>query len=135
MTANIFIFITVLAWGIGAFLGKTVLQHSSSIYGYLLEALGTLSVALLVALFYKNEVVSITKNFSLNGYLFGILWGIGTVTFIIALKLKPSSFVVPLTALYPVITVILSVLFLKEEITLKITIGIIFAISATVLLA
>lgn len=123
-----------MCWGIGAFLGKTVLKDASSIFTYLLESFGTLSIALLVGIFYREEVMSVVQNFSWAGYLFGILWGIGTVTFIFALKYGSASTVTPVTALYPLVTVLLAVIFLKETITLKIGVGILMAIGSMFLL-
>lgn len=134
MPAIIFIVLTVLFWGAGAFLGKSVLKNFSALHIYLLEALGTLTIAFLVALFYKQELLTAFHNFKWQGYLFGILWGLGTVTFVLALKLKPASVVVPFTALYPIITVMLAILLLKEVISLKIAAGIIFAVVAAFLL-
>lgn len=132
--ANVFIILTILFWGIGSFLGKTALKDTSSIYVYLFEALGTLTIAFLVASFSRKELLSIFQNFNWAGYLFGILWGLGTVTFILALKYKPVSIITPLTSTYPLVTILLALVLLKETITLKIGAGIILAIGAGLLL-
>jgi transporter family protein len=132
--AYVFIILTVLFWGTGAFLGKTVLKEASSIYVYILEALGTVTVAFLVSLFFRKEFISALSDFNWLGYLFGVLWGIGTVTFIIALKYKPASSVVPITALYPLVTAVLAIVLLREAITIKIGFGIACAILAAMLL-
>jgi transporter family protein len=65
----------------------------------------------------------------------GLSWGIGTILFIIALQPAKLSIIVPLTAIYPAFTVILSVLFLQERLDLREIIGIAFAIISVALLA
>lgn len=132
--ANLFIILTIILWGLGAFLGKSVLKGAPPIYTYLLEAFGTLTIAFLTATIFRKELIAAFHNFNWSGYLFGICWGIGTVTFVLALKYKPANTAVPLTALYPLITVILAIIFLKETITLKICIGVILAVIAGILL-
>jgi drug/metabolite transporter (DMT)-like permease len=133
--AYLSIILTIVFWGAGAFIGKAVLRDGSSIYTYLLEASGTLSVAGCVCLLFKGEALSVVRHFNGWGYLFGILWGLGTVTFIVALKLKPASIAVPLTALYPLATAVLAMAFLGEPLTVKTGAGIACAILAAVLLS
>ena len=132
--AYFFVFLTILFWGIGTYLGKAALHGVSPLYVYLFEALGTLTVACLTSLFFRRELLGAIARFSWAGYLFGILWGIGTVTFVIALKYKPAGVVVSLTGLYPLVTVVLAVLFLGETITMKTGIGMSLAILGGLLL-
>lgn len=129
------IILTILFWGAGAFIGKVVLKDGSSIYTYLLEASGTLTVAGSVCLLFRDEALSVARHFNGWGYLFGILWGLGTVTFIVALKGKPASIAVPLTALYPLTTAVLAVVFLGEPLTARTGAGIACAVLAAVLLS
>lgn len=133
-TGNIFIALTVLAWGVGSFLGKIALKDVSGIQGYMLEALGTLTVFVAVAVLWRRDIVGALGGITPAGYLFGILWGVGTVTFVMALKYRPASIAVPLTGLYPFVTVLLAALFLKEVVTVKSALGIAFALAAGVLL-
>ena len=123
-------------FAVGSFLGKTLLKDLPSNHVYLMEAAGTLTVALCVLFFYRKEVSLLITNFTWTGYLFGLLWGVGTVLFIIGLKYKPASIAVPLNvSLYPLIVVLLSAIFLKEVITFKAGLGIAFAILGAFLLA
>jgi transporter family protein len=132
--AYLSVILTILFWGVGACSGKAVLEDGSPIYIYLLEASGTLTVAGCVSLLFREETRAVVRHFSGWGYLFGILWGLGTVTFIVALKHKPASIVVPLTALYPLTTAVLAIAFLGEPLTMKTGAGIACAILAAVLL-
>lgn len=63
----------------------------------------------------------------------GILGGLGIIFFYFAMKEGKTSVVVAMTALYPLVTLLLSSLILKEHITLKQTLGIFFAIIAMAL--
>ena len=132
--ADLFILLSILFFGVGAFLGKSALRDASSVYVYLFEALGTLTIATIIAFFFKKELGDALNDFSWQGYLFGLFFGLGTATFIVALKYKDASAVVPLTALYPLVTILLATVFLHEAITLKVGIGIMFAIIAGFLL-
>jgi transporter family protein len=67
--------------------------------------------------------------------LAGVAGSIGSIFFYLALRQGKTSVVVPLTALYPLITVALSVLFLREEISGVKVIGIILALVASLLLS
>jgi transporter family protein len=65
----------------------------------------------------------------------GFFTFIGFLTFFSALEQGKASTVVTLSALYPVVTILLSVIFLHERISLKEGAGIVFALIASVLLA
>ena len=73
------------------------------------------------------------------GILFALLTGItgvlGTFFYYVAASRGQISIVVSLTALYPLITILLAIIFLHESLTLKQIVGLCFAIGAIVLLA
>jgi len=73
------------------------------------------------------------------GWLFVVLAGlagtIGTAAFYIALSGWKVSVVVPLTALYPAVTILLSLLFLREEVALHQIIGVVLAVAAIFLIS
>lgn len=64
----------------------------------------------------------------------GFAGSLGSVTFYLLLKYSKASLVIPLTALYPVVTVILAILVLKEKITVLQSAGIVCALIAGILL-
>ncbi len=57
----------------------------------------------------------------------------GTIMLYLMLRVAPASIVIPLSALYPVITVTLSFLILRERITPQQWLGILFALAAIAL--
>ena len=65
----------------------------------------------------------------------GILGSMALVAFSYAIKVGKSIIVVPLSALYPVVTIILSLLVLHEEISLIKAIGIALALVAILLVS
>ncbi len=126
--------IVVLLWGLGSFFGKLALIKDIPYRVYLFEGIGTLIVLISFVFFKKVEIFT---NFSFNIYasLMGICWGLGTIFFIIALHSSKLSVIVPITAIYPAITVLLSLLFLQERLELKEIIGIVFAMLSIAFLA
>jgi transporter family protein len=103
----------------------------------LYETIGAIIVQLILLVFlfyskYKFDTNTTGITVSMLIAFFGV---IGTILFFFTLSKTKASILVPLTALYPVITVILSLIFLKEKVTLVQGIGIVLAIIASVLLS
>ena len=130
-----FIFI-LLAWGLWGFFGKYALKFISPISLILWESIGSvifyLVISVVLFLNYKFETNATGITMSILTAFFGVL---GIIIFFFTLSKTKSSILVPLTALYPVITVILSFVFLKEKVTLAQGAGIVLAIIASVLLS
>ena len=132
------LFLVILAWGLAGIFGKIALKSINSTNCYFLEAIGALTVCLifLIAMLIKQRS-GLLENLEFNGWalLFGILYGIGTLLFIFVLSTGRAAIIVPLTALYPLITVILALLWLGETLNLPQGIGVVLAVVAGVLLA
>jgi transporter family protein len=65
----------------------------------------------------------------------GIAMAVGLLFFLEALAMGPATMVVPLTALYPAVTVILCWIFLEEALTLRHLSGLALALGAVWLLS
>jgi transporter family protein len=78
----------------------------------------------------KNDTVGISW-----GILAGVAAGAASIFLFVLLSKNPVGYLVTLSALYPAITIILSVIFLHEQITPVKAIGFIFAFMAFILLA
>ena len=78
----------------------------------------------------KNDAAGISW-----GILAGVAAGVASIFFFVLLSKNPVGYLVTLSALYPAITIILSVIFLHEQITPVKAIGFIFAFMAFILLA
>jgi transporter family protein len=125
---------TMVCWGAWGIFGKLA---SAQINSKLLVLVSiTTSFLLLWALFLVTGF-EVEKNARGLGYavLAGVAGSIGSIFFYLALREGKTSVVVPLTALYPLVTVALGVLFLREDISTVKIVGIILALAATLLLA
>jgi bacterial/archaeal transporter family protein len=130
----LFALTATLMWGLGSFFGKIALMRDVPYRVYFFEGIGTITVLTSLIIFKRQEIFN---GFAINPYalLMGLTWGIGTIIFIIALQPAKLSALVPLTAVYPAVTVILGVLVLHERLDLREILGIVFAIITVVLLS
>lgn len=129
--------LTILAticFALGSFLGKLGAIRDIPHRVYFFEAIGTLTVFTTFVLFYKDTIFT---NFSINypALMMGLVWGTGTVLFILALKYAKLSVMVPLSAAYPAITVVLALIFLGERLGPREITGVVFAVISAGLLA
>ena len=87
-----------------------------------------------VYLYFKPELTVL--SLALTYIVFaGLAGSLGTITFFMALKAGKASMVVPLTALYPAVAVVLSVLILHESLTFQQALGVTLAIIAVMLIS
>jgi len=132
----IFSIITFLLWGLWGFLGKLAGSHMSDKSLLFSGIMAFVFVLPLVWLIYpEGKVFDIKNIYHYIGLLSGLAGGLGVVFFYAALKRGDASKVVVLTALYPLVTVILSFFILHEKITVYKVIGITCALTATLFLS
>lgn len=126
--------IATVCFAFGSFFGKIASFKDIPHRVYFFEGIGTLTVFTTFILFYRTTIFS---NFSFNfpALLMGLIWGVGTVLFILALKYAKLSVLVPLSAVYPAITVVLALIFLGERLGPREIAGVTFAIVSAGLLA
>lgn len=78
-------------------------------------------------------------EFNAGGVLYSVLYGasgmVATFLFILAVSKGKASLVTAITAVYPVVTIILAMIFFKEAITAKQVVGIVLSISGVTLIA
>ena len=127
----------LLTWGLWGFFGKYALKFISPLSLILFETIGAILVQIIVLLilFYSKQKFDTNTAGVGIAMLVAIFGVIGTILFYFTLSKTKASILVPLTALYPVITIILSFVFLKEKVTLIQGVGIGLAIVASVLLS
>ena len=125
--------VAIILFGLGSLFGKVASNNDISSRVYFFEALGTLSVFAVFFLVKKSEILN-GFNFNIYGLLMGLSWGIGTVMFILALDKSKLSVLVPYTALYPAVTIILAFIFLGERLDTREFAGVLLATAAGLLL-
>jgi bacterial/archaeal transporter family protein len=125
---------TMVCWGMWGIFGKLA---SAQINSRLLILISTSTSFLLIWTVFLISGFEIEKKGLGIGYsmLAGIVGSIGTIFFYLALRNGKASVVVPLTALYPLVTVILSFLLLKEHISAVNLAGVFLALIAGILLS
>ncbi|HUI68007.1 MAG TPA: EamA family transporter [Nitrospirota bacterium] len=124
----------LLLWGAWGLFQKLATNQLPPRNVYLVGAGGAIAIVLLMLA---------TSEFPLQvntrGVLFAVLAGtcssLGGLFFLHAVSKGKASVVIPFTALYPLITIILSFTILKETITTKQGMGIVLALISMVLLA
>jgi transporter family protein len=121
-------------WGVWGFLGKVASQYLPSSAVYLLTISGHLVVAAYLLVRGLGPVS--WPPYGVGAALgSGIAMAVALLVFFKALARGPALVVVPLTALYPAVTVVLSWIFLREALTLRHLIGLGLALAAVWLLS
>ncbi len=130
----IFSMIALVLWGFWAFFPKLATKYMDPKSVLIWEVVGFLIVGVILLF-----IFGVKADTNPKGVFFAILTGvvgvIATLLFMYAISKGKASVVVTMTALYPIVTIILSALILKETITLKQAIGILFAIVGIILMS
>ena len=130
----IFAIIALILWGLWAFFPKLATQYICPKSVLVFSAIGTIIIAIIIL-----YLIGFKPEIHTKGIIFAIIAGLagalGALFFFFALSKGKASVVVTMTALYPLITIMLCFLILKEPITLKQGIGMIFALIAIILLS
>jgi len=127
-------FLALLIYGLWGFFPKLAVSYISPQSALVYETLGAMLIGFL-ALF----LVDFRPDVQPKGILFAILTGcagmLGTLFYFAAASRGRISVVVALTAVYPVVTIILAWVVLREPATVKQIAGMAFALVAIVLLS
>lgn len=130
----VFSVLSLLLWGLWGFLAKLATGYVGPKSVFIYAGVGVVSMGL-----FAVSVMGFRPEPVLKGAVLGILTGVagtsGALFFFLAMSRGKASVVVTMTALYPLITIILSFIILREHITLKQGFGLLFALAAMLLLA
>ncbi len=125
--------VAFLLWGVWAFLPKLTMQYINPKSAVVYEALGGLLVALAVLAFVGFRPETHARGMAL-ALITGALGLLGAFGYLYAVSKGPVALISTMTALYPIITIMLAYLVLGEPITIKQGIGLILALVAIVLI-
>ncbi|MFH1753003.1 MAG: EamA family transporter [Candidatus Omnitrophota bacterium] len=126
MTSVLLLLATAVLWGSSPILEKIGLAKTDPLTAISIRSLAITVILLLFLTFtgrIKDLFVIDAKSLSifiLSGFLAGFL---GMWTYFGALKMGATSKIVPIAATYPLVTAILSIIILKEGVTLFRVIG------------
>lgn len=126
--------VALLLWGVWGLFQKLALNQMPPRNVYLVSTFGMIAVVLSI-LVTSGFPLQVTAGGVFFAVLAGICSSLGGVLFLYALSRGNASIVVPFTALYPLITIILSFTVLRETITVKQGVGIALALISMALLA
>ncbi len=133
----ILLLITMFLWGTTPLLEKVALKETEPLAGVLIRSLA-ITVILFIVYIFNGRIGELTKMsfknialYSASGFMAGLL---GMWTYFYVLKAGLLSKIVPIAAAYPLITAVLSILIMKEEVTLQRMAGILLTIIGIILI-
>lgn len=127
--------INTIFWGIwGAFIEIPEKAGFPATLGYVVWALTMVPCAIFALYIIKWQVEKDKKSVML-GLAVGLLGAGGQLILFEALRQGPAYIVFPLISLFPVLTIALSMIFLKERTNVRQWVGIVLALAAAVFLA
>ncbi len=127
----VYALVALIFWGLWGFFPKIAGFYIDPVSILIYEIAGTIAVGLVIILLGFRPEISNTG--AILGVLTGITLTLGSLFFLFALSKGKASVVVTMTALYPLITIILAVVILREQITLRQGIGMLLAFTAMIL--
>lgn len=125
--------LTVTAWGLWSFLPKIATKYISPPSAMIYEVMAGSLMAIVVLKRAKPEI-SIKKKGSMYAFINGIIGYVGVLFYIYAISKQDAILVAPLSATFPIITLILGIIFLKEKFSAVNYFGIFLALIAIYLI-
>ena len=108
--------LALVSWGIWAVMGRVIGNALSASQSQALSTLGMLPIIAILPLLGKREPARNPRKGTFVALAAGILSCLGNVTFYDVLNRgEKAATVVPLTAMYPLVTIVLAVLLLRER--------------------
>jgi transporter family protein len=126
--------VALVCFGLWAFLPKIAVRYISPKSAVIYEVLGVFAAGCGFFLAVGRNIDTDVRGI-LPAMLTGVLGTVGFLCFLYALTAGSVSVVATLTALYPAVTILLAVIFLKESITLRQVAGMGLAIVSVILLS
>jgi len=123
--------ITMICWGIWGFIPKITTRYINPLSASVYEALGSAVFGLIILFFLGFRPETHPKGVSL-AFMTGLLGMLGALFYLFAMPKGKVSIIATMIALNPVITISLAYFILKEPITLKEGIGMVFALIAII---
>jgi len=122
---------SLILWGVWGVLLKYVSEGLPWRSLYFFSGLATVAIVTVIGLVWRGDLFSASPRQALLAFLAGLFGATGYIAMIKALETGGSaSVVVPLTSLYPAVTVVLARILLGEEITLSKALGVVLALLA-----
>ena len=132
----VMVFVALILWGITGVTQKLATNHISAEYSFVWFAAAFVPIAMLVVLAEGSVAVLHSPRIIVLASVGGLLNGLGALTSFMALERDGrASVVIPMVALYPLVTVVVAYLFVGERVTAQQWVGVFMAVGAGVLLS
>ena len=125
---------TFVCWGLWSFIPKITTRYIDPKSAIIYEVIGGFFLSIAVLAFMGFRLETHPKGVALAAAA-GLLGFLGALCFLYAVSKGPVSLIAPLSALYPILSITLAVIFLNEAFTIKQCVGIVFALLAVVLVS
>jgi transporter family protein len=125
---------TFICWGLWSFIPKITTRYIDPKSAVIYEVIGGIFLSLVVLYFLNFRLETHPKGILL-AVTAGLVGFVGALCFLFAVSKGPVSIIAPLSALYPILSIILAMVFLNEAVTVKQGIGILFAVVAVILVS
>jgi bacterial/archaeal transporter family protein len=127
--------LALLIWGLWAFLPKMALRSLDVKTAFMYEVIGGAITGLFAFFILRPQLVGAEIRGVIPALLTGMMGYLGMLCFMYAIREGKILIVAPLTALYPVVTLVLAMVFLRERINIVQFAGIILALVSVVLIS
>ena len=125
---------TFICWGLWSFIPKITTKYIDPRSAIIFEVIGGIVLSIIVLSVTNFRLEIHPKGIVLAGPA-GLVGFVGALCFLFAVSRGPVSIIAPLSALYPILSVALAIVFLNETVTIKQGLGIIFAVLAVILVS
>ncbi len=106
--------ITVIVWGLWAFLPKIATRYISPPSAMIYELMAGILMIIIVLRTLRPEIF-VKRRGSIYAFVNGIIGCAGVLFYIYAISSQDAIIVAPLSATYPILTLVLGIIFLKER--------------------
>src|SRR5690349_6001846 len=131
--------LTMLLWGTWGIQSKLIMEQMTPLANQIVFVLGLVPPVIWCLAAQPRIAATLSserRSGTVYAFLTGILGAVGNIAFFIALAQGgPASVVVPLTSLFPLVTVLLAAVWLRERVGRTQIVGLGFALVAIVLLS
>ncbi len=126
--------LSLCSFGLWGFFTKLSVLHIDSKNALIFQTVGVMIVGLMTLALVNFKPTTDTKGIS-YAVLTGVAYGVGCLFYFFAASKGKITTVVTLTALYPLVTIVLAYIILKEAVTFKQCMGIVLACIAMLLMS
>ena len=133
MSLPYLIILTIICWGVGSLFYKAA---NDSLHPFMVSAVAT--AVYLFEVFILFSFVKFNKSYTTNGIIYAALaatcMAVGSIAYFFALKKGGAGEITATSAVYPAVTLLLSILFMGEELTWRKGIGMVLALASIFIL-